>query len=78
MDNLGKLKKQIRTLEDTLENKDFQIQAILETLDEKEKEIKEIHENSAAALLESGSVKNLNFEYKAIISSLEVKLKKQT
>ena len=39
MNDLGKLKGKIKSLEQVIEDKDLQIQAILETLDEKEKDI---------------------------------------
>ncbi len=39
MSDLGKLKGKIKSLEQVIEDKDLQIQAILETLDEKEKDI---------------------------------------
>ena len=44
MDDLNKLRSKIKQLEQVIEDKDLQIQAILETLDEKEKEIDDLHE----------------------------------
>ena len=43
MDDIEKLRAKIKQLEDVLEDKDLQIQAILETLDDREKEIEELH-----------------------------------
>ena len=44
MEDLNKLRSKIKQLEQVIEDKDLQIQAILETLDEKEKEIDDLHE----------------------------------
>ena len=77
MDDLAKLRRKISQLEQVVEDKDLQIQAILETLDDREKELDELQACKSKVVDQSKQIQTLKEAYVKLMAEHAVELAKQ-